>query len=55
MANLDFAPLLQLFSQLPDGFGKFIALLALAAGIGILFAIKAPGGIAPEAWMSWDD
>lgn len=51
----DLTPIIELFHQLPEGTGKFAALLALAAGIGILFAIKAPGGVKPEAWMGWDE
>jgi hypothetical protein len=49
------SPIIDLFHQLPPGTGKFVLLLALVVGISILFTIKAPGGVKPEAWMNWDD
>jgi hypothetical protein len=51
----DLTPILELFHQLPDGTGKFALMLGLVIGVSILFTIKAPGGVKPEAWMSWDD
>jgi len=51
----DLSPISELFHQLPEGTGKVALLFALAMGIGVLFAIKAPGSIKPEAWMNWDD
>jgi len=51
----DLSPIIDLFHQLPEGTGKVALLFALAMGIGALLAIKAPGGIKPEAWMNWDD
>ena len=51
----DLSPIIDLFHQLPEGTGKFVLLLALVVGISILFTIKAPGGIVPEAWMWWDN
>ena len=51
----DLSPIIDLFHQLPEGTGKFVLLLALAVGIGVLFAVKAPGGVKPEVWMNWDD
>ena len=51
----DLTPILELFHQLPYGTGKFALMLGLVIGVTILFTIKAPGGVKPEAWMSWDD
>lgn len=51
----DLFPIIDLFHQLPEGTGKVALLFALAMGIGVLFAIKAPSGVKPEAWMDWED
>ena len=45
MTKHSLAPIIDLFHQLPEGTGKVALLFALAMGIGVLFAVKAPDGI----------
>jgi len=52
--TINLSPIIELFHQLPEGTGKVALLFALAMGIGVLFAIKAPSGINRD-FIWWDD